>query len=420
MTQTEASRVLGLCARQVRRLCVEYKAEGERCVVHGNKGRAPSNRLSDAAREKIVTLRRETYVDFNDHHFTEKLVEEEKIKASRPSVRRVLRAAGIASPQTRRGRKLRRRRERKVRMGMMLLWDGSTHAWLEDRGPMLCLVGAIDDATGELMPGAHFIERECAAAYLRVLRATCGKHGIPLSIYMDRHSSLKRNDSFWSVDEMLQGSQEATQVGRALEELGIEPIYALSPQAKGRVERLWRTLQDRLVSELRLAGAKTMAEANKVLAAYRPKFNRRFGVAPCEAELAWRQVPPGLDLDEVCGFRTETVVNHNNTVQKNGVCIDLTAGPSGTSLAGKRAVIRQLLNGEQRVYVDKIRHGRLQAAPPTDAPRRSRVRPRGRTHGQHQQRTEPRKRKLTFKQKLAELRGPGRTKSLTRKGGHIA
>src|SRR5207247_3424353 len=124
-------------------------------------------------------------------------------------------------------------------------WDGSLHDWLEGRGPMLCLMAAMDDATGELLPGAHFVERECAAGYLRVLLAVTREKGLAWSIYMDRHSSLKRNDEHWTLEEELRGEQERTQVGRALDELGIEPIYALSPEAKGRIERLWGTLQDR-------------------------------------------------------------------------------------------------------------------------------------------------------------------------------
>ena len=131
---------------------------------------------------------------------------------------------------------------------MMLLWDGSRHDWLEGRGPYLCLVGAIDDATGALLPGAHFVDQECSAAYLRVLLAIVREHGAPWSAYMDQHSALKRNDPHWTHAEELRGEQDPTQVGRALKALEVEAIYALSPQAKGRVERLWGTLQDRLAS----------------------------------------------------------------------------------------------------------------------------------------------------------------------------
>src|SRR2546428_14013768 len=144
----------------------------------------------------------------------------------------------------------------------MLLWDGSRHDWLEGRGPWLCLIAAMDDATGELLPGGHFVDQECAAGYFRVLRAVVTAHGVPWSIYMDQHGALQRNDDHWTAAEELRGKQDPTQVGQALEALAIAAIYALSPQAKGRVERLWGTLQDRLVSELRLAGARPRAGAD--------------------------------------------------------------------------------------------------------------------------------------------------------------
>ena len=233
LTVGEAARVLGLSVRQVRRIRRRVAEGGRAGLQHGNRGRVPVNKL---------------------------------------------RAAGVGAVRGRRPPKHRRRRDRKAQAGLMLLWDGSRHDWLEGRGPWLCLVAAIDDATGELLPGAHFVEQECAAGYLRVLRDVVATHGVPWSIYMDQHGALKRNDDHWTLAEELRGAQDPTQVGLALQALGIEAIYALSPQAKGRVERLWGTLQDRLVSELRLAGAATAAAANAVLAQYRPEHNRRFAL----------------------------------------------------------------------------------------------------------------------------------------------
>src|SRR6266566_3994362 len=215
-------------------------------------------------------------------------------------VRRVRRAGGVPAVRRRRPPKHRRRRDRKAQAGLMLLWDGSRHDWLEGRGPWLCLVAAIDDATGELLPGAHFVEQECAAGYLRVLRDVAATHGVPWSIYMDQPGALKRNDDHWTLAEELRGAQDPTQVGQALQALGIEAIFALSPQAKGRVERLWGTLQDRLVSELRLAGAATAAAANAVLAQYRPEHNRRFALPPQDRTPAWWPLRAGQDLDHLC------------------------------------------------------------------------------------------------------------------------
>ena len=233
----------------------------------------------------------------------------------------------------------------------MLLWDGSPHAWLEERGPQLCLIGAVDDATSDLLPGAHFVEQECAAGYLRTLKAIVGELGIPWSIYMDQHGSLKRNDGHWTLAEELRGRQDPTQVGMALEALEIEPIYALSPQAKGRVERLWATLQDRLVSELRLAGASSAEQANTVLERYRPEHNRRFAVAPRDTAPAWRALRRGVDLDRVCSLRYQATVRRDNTVRLGGsVVIDIAPGPRRRSYADKRVEVRQLLDGSWRVY----------------------------------------------------------------------
>ena len=279
LTVGEAARVLGLSVRQVRRIRWRVTEGGRAGLQHGNRGQVPVNKLRAAVRARILRLRRGKYRDFNDVHFTEKLaVEVPPVIVGVRTVRRLLRAAGVDAVRGRRPPKHRRRRDRKAQAGLMLLWDGSRHDWLEGRGPWLCLVAAIDDATGELLPGAHFVEQECAAGYLRVLRDVVATHGVPWSIYMDQHGALKRNDDHWTLAEELRGAQDPTQVGQALQALGIEAIYALSPQAKGRVERLWGTLQDRLVSELRLAGAATAAAANAVLAQYRPEHNRRFAL----------------------------------------------------------------------------------------------------------------------------------------------
>jgi transposase len=350
LTLAEAAEVLGLCTRQVRRLRRAVERRGASAVVHGNTGRAPQHRLEDAVREQIIELRRKQYAGFNDHHFTEKLCEVEGVEISRPSVQRILRAAGIGPPRRRRAPKHRRRRDRKPQAGLMILWDGSRHEWLEQRGPMLCLMGAIDDATGELLPGAHFVEQECAAGYLQVLKAIAEEKGLPLSAYMDRHGSLKRNDEHWTLEEELRGVQDPTQVGRALQALEVEVIYALSPQAKGRVERLWGTLQDRLVSELRLAGATTVEHANAVLVAFRPDHNRRFAISPADATPAWRAVRRGTDLARICSFHYEATVLPDNTVRLGGLVIDIPPGPRQRSYAGARIGVHQFLDGGWRVY----------------------------------------------------------------------
>ena len=210
-------------------------------------------------------------------------------------------------------------------------------------------MGAIDDATGELLPGAHFVEQECAAGYLRVLEAVAREKGLPHSAYMDRHGSLKRNDDHWTLEEELRGVQDPTQVGRALAALDIEVIFALSPQAKGRVERLWKTLQDRLTSELRLAKARTCAQANAVLERCRLDHNRHFAVAARDAAPAWRPLR-GIDLRRTCSFSYVATVLNDNTVRLQGQVIDIPPGPRQRSYAKAQVEVRQFLDGSWAVY----------------------------------------------------------------------
>ena len=352
LTMGEAAAVLGLSVRQLRRIRQRVAREGRAGLAHGNQGRPPTNKLAAKVRARVLRLRQGRYVDFNDQHFMEKLgAEQPPLVLSVRTVRRILRPAGVGAMRQRRPPKHRRRRERKAQAGLMLLWDGSRHAWLEARGPMLCLIAAIDDATGELLPGAHFVTQECAAGYLRVLEAVVRTHGVPWSVYMDQHGALKRNDDHWTLAEEQRGAQDPTQVGTALHALGIEAIYALSPQAKGRVERLWGTLQDRLVSELRLARARTLVEAEAVLARYREAHNRRFAVAAAERTPAWRPLRRGHDLARLCSFRYEATVGKDNAVRLAGTILDIPPGPRRRSYADQRVEVRQLLDGSWRVYL---------------------------------------------------------------------
>ncbi|MFY9552213.1 MAG: ISNCY family transposase [Thermoanaerobaculia bacterium] len=351
LTMNEAARICGISPRQLRRLRRGIAEVGQAALVHGNTGRPARNRVSEPIRRRVVELRRGKYDRFNDQHFCEKLRKETApILLGVRTVRRILREAGIVSVRRRRPRAHRRRRERKAQAGLMLLWDGSPHDWLEDRGPKLCLMGAIDDATSEVMPGAHFVQQECAAGYLRTLKAIVAELGIPWSIYMDQHGSLRRNDDNWTLAEELRGRQDPTQVGIALEALEIEPIFALSPQAKGRVERMWWTFQDRLVSELRLAGATTASQATAVVERYRLEHNERFAVAPRDRAPAWRPVRPGVDLDRICSFRYEATVRRDNAVRLAGMVIDIPPGPRKRTYADKRVEVRQILDGSWRIY----------------------------------------------------------------------
>ena len=373
LTIAEAAGALGISARQMKRVRKRVRRQGVAGLVHGNAGRSPRHKTPDAIRGHVLELRRGKYIGFNDQHFTEKLVEIEGIQLSRSSVRRMLRAASVEAVRGRRPQKHRRRRDRRPQAGQMILWDGSRHDWLEGRGPRLCLMAAIDDATGELLPGAHFVDQECTVGYLKVLRDIIQHKGVPLTAYMDRHGSLKRNDTRWSIEEQLAGRRQPTQVKRALDDLGIQVLYALSPQAKGRVERLWGVLQDRLVSEMRLAKARTVAEATAVLERYRADHNARFAIKPQDAHQAWRPCPDEDTADALCGLQYIRVVGNDNSVRIGKVTIDIPRNTRGRATYAKTYVtVRHLLDGRLRVFHGGQPIAEAKTAPPTKSTREPR------------------------------------------------
>jgi transposase len=262
LTIEEAAELLGVSVRQAWRLRAAFLAGGPAALAHGNRGRPSPRRVDTVTRARVTALATsDDYRGANDSHLTELLAEREGIVLSRPSVRRILREAGIASSRRRRAPRHRSRRERMPREGMLLQVDGSRHDWLEGRGPWLTLVGAIDDATGAFV-WATFRDEEDTAGYLRLVRDVARSHGLPEALYRDRHGSLeppaaRRPPAGLAVADR----SRPTQVGRALAELGIGSIAAGSPQAKGRIERGWATAQGRLVIELRLARAVDRASA---------------------------------------------------------------------------------------------------------------------------------------------------------------
>jgi hypothetical protein len=282
VTTAEAALLLGLSERSVWRLRSAFVASGPAALMHGHRGRAPANRLPAATVARAITLARTTYAGCNDSHLSELLAERERIFISRASLQRILRGAGLVSPHRHRAPRYRSRRERRPAAGMLLQLDGSRHHWLGPTGGWSTLVGAIDDATGAVIAAA-FREQEDAAGYLSVLRTVLQRGGVPLAVYSDRHGIFWRSARERpSLEEELGGHRQPTQVGRALGELQVEMIFANSPQAKGRIERLWGTFQDRLVSELRLATVTTLEEANRFLPRYLARHNRRFAVAPAD------------------------------------------------------------------------------------------------------------------------------------------
>lgn len=350
ITVAEASGLLQLSTRQVKRLKARYEPDQVGWVRHGNRGQPKAWAVSEAVKKRIVELARGKYVGFNDSHLTEKLVEVEKIAVSRETVRRLLRGAKLRSPHRRRARKYRARRERKPRLGMMVLTDASREDWLEGRGPALTLIGYQDDATGQVLACGFQLQPEDTLGYLRQLRALVERHGVPLSLYRDQHGTLQRNDKHWTMEEQMAGRQTPTQLGRVLEELGIESIRALSPQAKGRIERLWKTFQDRLKSELRLAGAATVEHANAVLERFRQDYNRRFAVEARESASDFRPLQRKMNIDRLFSLRYERIVGKDHVIVFGARSIQLPAGAGRLGYAGARVELSHQLNGELHVW----------------------------------------------------------------------
>ena len=346
----EGAKLLGISARQMKRLRRKMKRGGIEALVHGNRGKAAWNKTALEEREKVIELAGERYHGLNDTHLTEKLKEKEKIVLSRPTVRRLLRAAGIAAVRKRGVKRHYKRRERRAQEGALLLWDGSPHRWFGQEKGEWSLMAVMDDATGALLHGVFALEED-AQSYLICLRQIVLDKGIPLALYMDRHGIFRRNDDHWSLQEQLAGEQTPTQLGQALRALGIETIFAMSPQAKGRVERLFNTLQDRLVQELRLAGISTAEDATAFLnGPFKADFNARFSKPARESQTAWRALPKGLDVDRICSFRYEATVGNDNTVRLGGMILDIPSGPRHRGYAKARVEVRQLLDGRYRVY----------------------------------------------------------------------
>src|SRR5712691_629736 len=349
VTGREVAAALRVTVRQVWRLKGRFESAGAEGLLHRSRGRLSPRRLAARLRERVSQLLATTYRDFNDCHATEKLQEVDGLPISRATVRRLRQALGRPAKHRRRARQYRARREPRTRMGALVQLDASPFAWLEDRGPVMSLHGAIDDATGTVL-ALHFRPTEDLHGYTTVLRALATQYGLPLAFYGDRLNVFLRNDPHWTLAEQLRGTQDPTHFGRMLQTLGIGFIPAGSPQAKGRIERLWQTLQDRLVSELRLHGIATPEAANAFLPAFRADHNRRFARPPARLRPAWR--PPPRQLPLLLGCRYTRRVAADNTVRLGLRGLQLPPGPRRRSWAGLRVELRELLDGRLVVFHD--------------------------------------------------------------------
>lgn len=347
-----AAELLSLSLRHTKRLKKRLRENGEGALAHANRGRPSHRRLPERIRQDVLRLARSKYAGFNDHHLCEKLNEVEGLPLSRETLRRLLRQEGMGSPRKRRAPAHRRRRPRVAREGELVQLDGSPHDWLEGRGPRLTALGLQDDACGKIL-AAQFFPSETTEGYFHLLQSLLRRFGVPTAFYGDRNGIFVRNDDSWTREEELSGKRRPTQFGRALASLGITFIAAQSPQAKGRIERLWGVLQDRLCSELRLANADDIDSANAVLRKFLADYNRRFARTPRDAAKAWRPAPH--HLQRICAFLHDRVVSNDNVVQWEGRRFQISPQHRRFSFAGAKVQLCQALDGRVSLYYGDTR-----------------------------------------------------------------
>ena len=363
MTLDQAATLMGVSPRHTRRILADYRENGAASLAHGHRGRRPANAIPEATGSRVVHLARTVYEGANHTHLSELLSEREGLDMGRTTLRRILVNAGLSSPRRRRPPKHRVRRQRMPREGMLIQMDGSYHRWLGEDGPQFTILFAVDDATG-CVPGALFCDHEDTGSYFLLMQGLLRRRGIPLALYTDRHAVFKHRSEY-------QPAGTPTQFGRAMEELGTQLIFALSPQAKGRVERTAGTFQDRLITELRLAGATTVEQAKAVLQQFLPRFNRRFGVPARCPEPAFRPLQRDLPVEQVLCFKHRRRVARDNTVKYYRHTLQLLPSQQRRSYAGAVVVVLEGLDGRLSLQHE----GRIiasQEAPPSPASLRSR------------------------------------------------
>lgn len=362
ITQNEAAEILDLSGRQVRRIASRIRLEGDEGVIHKLRGK-PSNRALPG-KDKVLRLFKAKYPDFGPTLASEKLFERDKIKVNDETLRLWLVKEGIPYKK-RKKRPHRQWRERRHYFGEMIQMDGSDHDWLEGRGPRLIFMGYIDDSTGT--PFGRFYEYEGTIPAMDSFKRYIEKYGIPVSIYIDKHAAYKSKKKL-TIEDELKNKDPLTQFTRAMGELGVEVIYANSPQAKGRIERLFNTFQDRLLKELRLENARTKDEANKVAEHFLPKYAKRFSVkAFYSDDLHW-PIPKGLDLDKILCIREEHPLRNDFTVAHDKKLYQI----EGNTRA-KKVLVEERIDGSMLItYKDKpLKFKEITVRPKKEEPKKT-------------------------------------------------
>jgi hypothetical protein len=314
ITQAEAARLIGVDLRQAQRIIRRIRQEGDQGICHRARGKEPNNRIQDNVKEKVIKLCQGIYYEFGPTHAQEKLLEDKRIKVSIETLRTWFLEKDL--PYRRRKKRPHRQwRERKVCRGEMVQLDGSHHDWFQGRGPVCVLMAYVDDATGEVF--ARFYEYEGTIPAMDSFKRYIKRYGVPQSIYLDRHSTYKATVHYQTIEDQLDDRQLMSQFERSLQELGVRVIHAYSPQAKGRVERLFGTFQDRVIHEMRLSKVNSYEEGNKFLEEYLPKYNRQFGVAPAKNVDLHTPCKSRTELDRILSIQNKRSLRNDFTVAHN-------------------------------------------------------------------------------------------------------
>jgi hypothetical protein len=346
ITQTEAAGILDLTDRHIRRVAARIAKEGDKGIVHKLRGQPAHNCTLDKVKKKALSLCKGIYEGFSPTLASEKLFERDKIKVSRELLRTWFIEEHIAYA-SRKARPHRNWRERKAHYGQMVQADGSHHDWFEGRGSWCVLMGQIDDATSKV--SAEFHDHEGTLPFMASFKSYVRAKGIPISVYIDRHTTYKSNKKP-SIEDELENREPLTQVGRALKELGVDVIFAHSAQAKGRVERLFRTFQDRLVKEMRLRKIRSIEEANSFLKEYLPVYNKRFAVPAAKDADLHRPLAKGVDLDRILCVKTERVLRNDFTVAFNNKLYQVE-----DNVRDRKVIVEERIDGSMIIaHKDKV------------------------------------------------------------------
>jgi transposase len=357
ITQAEAAQVTGLDLRQVQRIVRRVRQDGDRGICHRARGKKPNNLIPDTVKDKVIELCRGRYYEFGPTHASEKLLENDRVKVSVETLRTWFIEEELPY-RKRKKRPHRQWRERKAYRGEMVQLDGSHHDWFEGRGPVCVLMAYVDDATGEVF--ARFYEYEGTIPAMDSFKRYIRRYGIPQSVYLDRHSTYKATVHYQTIEDQLEDRQLMSQFEKSLRELGVKVIHAYSPQAKGRVERLFGTFQDRVLHEMRLAGVNNREEGNKFLIAYLPKYNRQFGVASTKEADLHRPFKDRKELDRILSIRNKRALRNDFTVAHNKKLYQIT-----DNIRTKTVLVEERTDGSMRIIHNgqRLRYKKIKSRP---------------------------------------------------------